>query len=149
MKVCLFRGAAEGMNKLTAFDNATLKAGIGNVNILQVSSVVKKDTEIVPRLPEFETGDFLKAVRIRDCSHKNGETIGVAVGIGFGKNGGYVAEIQRKNVSKIEIDNEIRKTVEYMFNQRDEEMLEFHSTSTTHTVINCGSVVAGLAYLEE
>ena len=43
-KFKIVAAAAEGHNNLTAFDNALLAAGIGNVNLVRISS-------ILPRLP--------------------------------------------------------------------------------------------------
>jgi hypothetical protein len=41
---------AEGHSKLTAFDNALLKARIGNVNLLRVSSILPPQAEYTPDL---------------------------------------------------------------------------------------------------
>lgn len=151
MKVCLISGHAEGPNKLTAYDNATIMAGIGNVNIIQVSSMIKKDTELVSKLPEFESGSMVKAVRARLCSYKHGERISVAVGVAIGKKGHYgcVGEIVRKGASQEEMKKDIHDSLEYMMKQRGQKIENIYSIVETHTVDTCGSVVAGLVYIEE
>ena len=39
-KFKIVAAAAEGTHKLTAFDNALLDAGIGNVNLVRISSIL-------------------------------------------------------------------------------------------------------------
>ena len=54
MKVAITSGKAEGPSKLNAFDNALLDAGIGDVNLIKVSSILPKNTlsikTITPRV---------------------------------------------------------------------------------------------------
>jgi len=50
MKVSITSGRSEGPTRLNAFDNALLDAGIGDVNLITVSSILPKDTEIVELL---------------------------------------------------------------------------------------------------
>ena len=47
-KLSVTVGAAEGGSLLNAFDNALLVAGIGNVNLVKVSSIVPPGVEIEP-----------------------------------------------------------------------------------------------------
>ncbi|MBI3007466.1 MAG: pyruvoyl-dependent arginine decarboxylase, partial [candidate division NC10 bacterium] len=43
-------GAAEGETELNAFDNALLQAGIGNVNLVRVSSIVPPKAAFCPEV---------------------------------------------------------------------------------------------------
>ena len=54
-KMSVTAGTAEGGTTLNAFDNALLVAGIGNVNLIKVSSIVPPDVDIV-ELPPIKPG---------------------------------------------------------------------------------------------
>ena len=54
-KASVTAGTAEGGTPLNAFDNALLAAGIGNVNLIKVSSIVPPDVDIVD-LPKIKPG---------------------------------------------------------------------------------------------
>lgn len=47
-KFTLVAGSAEGPSRLNAFDNALLAAGIGNVNLLRVSSILPPGAVLMP-----------------------------------------------------------------------------------------------------
>ena len=51
MKVSITSGKSEGPTKLNAFDNALLDAGIGNVNLIPVSSIIPASAKIVELPP--------------------------------------------------------------------------------------------------
>jgi arginine decarboxylase len=51
-------GIAEGSTPLNAFDNALLAAGIGNVNLIKVSSILPPGIELVA-LPRIKPGTSL------------------------------------------------------------------------------------------
>ena len=57
-KVAATAGSAEGGTALNAFDNALLAAGIGNVNLVKVSSIVPPDVDIVD-LPKIKPGSIV------------------------------------------------------------------------------------------
>ena len=46
MKIAIVSGKDEGPTKLNAFDNALSDAGIGDVNLIKVSSMLGEKTEI-------------------------------------------------------------------------------------------------------
>ena len=54
-KAATTSGSAEGTTELNAFDNALLAAGIGNINLVKVSSILPPDTEMVD-LPQLRPG---------------------------------------------------------------------------------------------
>ena len=61
MRVSITSGRAEGPSKLNTFDNALLNAGIGDVNLIKVSSILPKDADIVP-ISTFTPGDMINCV---------------------------------------------------------------------------------------
>ncbi len=44
-KFSLVAGSAEGTSELNAFDNALLNAGIGNLNLIKVTSILPPQVE--------------------------------------------------------------------------------------------------------
>ena len=50
MKIAITSGKSEGPSKLNAFDNSLLDAGIGDVNLIKVSSIIPADSEFTLNL---------------------------------------------------------------------------------------------------
>ena len=50
-RLWLASGGAEGTTELNAFDNALLAGGIGNLNLIKVSSVVPQGAEFLQAPP--------------------------------------------------------------------------------------------------
>lgn len=63
-RLYLVAGKAEGSTPLNAFDNALLDAGIGDVNLIKVSSIVPPGVEVVMDKPTLPRGG-ISAVRLR------------------------------------------------------------------------------------
>ena len=78
-------GAAEGATELNAFDNALLAAGIGDLNLVKVSSIVPAGAQLLESSPEITPGSLVPTVYSQVHSDTAGETICAAVGIGIGK----------------------------------------------------------------
>lgn len=81
-KVALAAGAAEGGHKLNAFDNALLAAGIGNLNLIRVSSILPPGCAYVERL-EIPPGSLTPTAYASIVSDQPGQRIAAAVAIGF------------------------------------------------------------------
>lgn len=66
MKIVVTTGSGTGPTELAAFDDALLKAGVANFNLIALSSVVPPDSDIVvsddPVIPDGEWGDKLFVV---------------------------------------------------------------------------------------
>ena len=61
MKIAIVSGKDEGPTKLNAFDNALSDAGIGDVNLIKVSSMLAGNAEIVD-LPTLKAGSMVNCV---------------------------------------------------------------------------------------
>ena len=81
-KVALVAGAAEGRHKLTAFDHALLAAGIGNLNLIRVSSILPPGCTFVERL-DIPPGSLTPTAYGSIISDVPGERIAAAVAISF------------------------------------------------------------------
>jgi len=78
-------GAAEGATPLNAFDNALLAAGIGDLNLVRVSSIVPRGARLADAPLQIEAGSLVPTVYAVVHSDTAGDTICAAVGIGIGK----------------------------------------------------------------
>jgi arginine decarboxylase len=73
-------GRSEGGTKLTAFDKALLDAGIGNLNLLKVSSILPPNAECVEKL-EIPPGSLTPTAYGSFVSDVSGQLIAAAVGV--------------------------------------------------------------------
>ncbi len=73
-------GASEGHTELTSFDGALLKAGIGNTNLIKMSSILPPFSEEVEAVA-IPPGSFLPLAYAAITSSEPGETISAAVAI--------------------------------------------------------------------
>ena len=72
-------GHAEGSTTLNAFDNALLAAGIGNINLIKVSSILPPEVPVI-ELPKIKLGALVPTAYAAMTSEKPGEIIAAAVG---------------------------------------------------------------------
>jgi len=91
MKVSITSGKSEGPTRLNAFDNALLDAGIGDVNLIPVSSILPRDTEIV-ELPHIDEGKMVNCVLSCVHSSKPGDIITAVVAVATSEEFGCVVE---------------------------------------------------------
>jgi len=148
MKIAIVSGKAEGPTKLNSFDNALLDAGIGNVNLIKVSSMLEKNTEIM-KLPKLSPGSMINCVLSCISSEEKGDLISAAVAIAIGDNLGCVVENSNINKNLEEIREESVNMVKYMMEVRGETIHELIIEEVNHVVENIGTVVASVVYLNE
>ena len=104
-RVVLVSGAAEGETELNAFDNALLAAGIGDLNLIKVTSILPPHVEVVDEVPELPRGAFVPIVYTSVCSDVSGERIAAAVGIGRASDGfGVVMEASGHSQEEVEAE---------------------------------------------
>ena len=78
-KAATTSGSAEGETSLNAFDNALLAAGIGNINLVKVSSILPPEAEVVD-LPRLRPGAIVPTAFAAMTSEVPGEVVAAAVG---------------------------------------------------------------------
>ncbi|MBZ9570324.1 arginine decarboxylase, pyruvoyl-dependent [Methanobrevibacter sp. TMH8] len=148
MKVAIVSGKAEGPTKLNSFDNALLEAGIGDVNLIKVSSMLEKGTE-VELLPKLRPGAMVNCVLSTITSENKGDLISSAIAIAIGTNMGCVVESSDINKSPEEVKKNAEEMVKYMMEKRNEDINELIIEEVNHTVEDIGTVVASLVYLND
>lgn len=141
-------GGAEGKSKLTAFDNALLKAGVGNVNLVKVSSILPPSCEYDPDFV-LPLGALTPIAYGSIVSDVPGELISAAVGVGVpaGDSMGVIMEFSGK-CTKEEAEATIRKMVEEAFEVRKIDLKEIKICAVEHKVekIGCAFAAAPLWY---
>lgn len=144
-KLYLVAGKAEGSTPLNAFDNALLDAGIGDVNLVKVSSIVPPNAEVVLEKPNLPRGALVPCVYAERTSEKPGEKIAVALAVGLAEDGfGVVMESDGETAE--EAVAKATKMVEEAFRVRKLELKRVLKISVEHQVVKCGGVVAACVY---
>ncbi|NJE13136.1 pyruvoyl-dependent arginine decarboxylase [Thermococcus sp. LS2] len=136
-KAIMLAASAEGGTKLNAFDNALLKMGIGNVNIVKLSSVIPSHIEWIEKVPEVPIGMLLPTVYAHIESDEPGTTISAALGVGIseGNEGGLIYEYSGY-CTKEEATEMVRRMVEEGFRVRGWKLKEFRVAAAEITVKN-------------
>ncbi|GAB6158793.1 arginine decarboxylase, pyruvoyl-dependent [Desulfotomaculum varum] len=136
--------SSEGRSKLTAFDNALLKARIGNVNLLRVSSILPPGCQHDPNLV-LPPGSLVPTAYGYIVSDVPGEVISACVGVGINSSDtfGVIMEFSGK-CSKQEAEQAITEMVKEAFATRGMELKEIKLASTEHKVEKIGCALAAV-----
>lgn len=148
MRIAIVSGKDEGPTKLNAFDNALTDAGIGDVNLIKVSSMLAGNTK-VQKLPKLKAGAMVNCVLSTITSNNPGDEISAVVAVAIGEKLGCVIETTGINKDKDELIDEAKMMVKYMMDKRGVEIKELIIEQSTTTVENIASVVASVVYLNE
>ncbi|MDR3063490.1 MAG: arginine decarboxylase, pyruvoyl-dependent [Methanobrevibacter sp.] len=146
MRIAIVSGKSEGPSKLNAFDNALLEAGIGDVNLIKVSSMLEGNTQIA-KLSYFKPGSMVNCVLSNIESDIKGDKITAVVAVAIGDNLGCVVEKTGLNVDKEKIINDCELMVKYMMIKRNEKIKDLIIEESSTTVDNIASVIAAVVYL--
>lgn len=148
MRIAIVSGKDEGPTKLNAFDNALTDAGIGDVNLIKVSSMLAGNAD-VQKLPKLKAGAMVNCVLSEITSDNPGDEISAIIAVAIGEELGCVVETTGINKPKDELINKAEMMVNYMMEKRGVEIKELIVESSTTTVENIASVVASVVYLNE
>ena len=148
MKIAIVSGKDEGPTKLNAFDNALSDAGIGDVNLIKVSSMLAGNAEI-EKLPKLKAGTMVNCVLSEITSDKSGDEITAVIAVAIGEKLGCVVETTGINKDPNDLIDEAKMMVEYMMEKRGVEIKDFIIKSSTTTVDQTASVVASVIYLND
>ncbi|WP_296891021.1 pyruvoyl-dependent arginine decarboxylase [uncultured Methanobrevibacter sp.] len=148
MKIAIVSGKDEGPTKLNAFDNALSDAGIGDVNLIKVSSMLAGNTQITD-LPELKAGSMINCVLSEITSDNPGDVITAVIAVAIGEELGCVVETTGINKKENDLIDEAKFMVTYMMEKREVEIKQLIVKKATATVENIASVVASVVYLEE
>ncbi|WP_457630637.1 pyruvoyl-dependent arginine decarboxylase [Oceanithermus sp.] len=119
-KAILLTASAEGGTPLGAFDNALLRMGIGNVNLVRLSSVIPAHVSWLEKLPEdIPVGMLLPTVYAEATASQPGRAAVAALGVGLRPDGagGLIYEYSDGD-DPARSEEMVRKMVEEGFSQR-------------------------------
>ena len=148
MKIAIVSGKDEGPTKLNAFDNALSDAGIGDINLIKVSSMLESNTTI-EKLPNLKPGAMVNCVLSTVTSDTPGDKIIAVVGVAIGEKLGCAVETSGINRNTDDLISETEEMLLYMMNKRDVEIKDLKIEYTSTTVKNIASVIASVVYLND
>lgn len=139
-KITLVKGTSEGETPLTAFDGALLEAGIGNFNLIKVSSIIPPGAEFVD-LPDIPEGALVPTVYSQIHSSLPGEIISACVGAGISEEGlGMLYEFSHKGTAQV-AEEIVTAMIKEGFEMRDLTLKEIKIVSAEHRVEKVGCAV--------
>lgn len=143
-KFSLVTGVAEGKTKLTAFDKALLVAGIGNINLIKLSSILPPNISYQEYL-EIPSGSLVPTAYGSIISDKPGELIAAAIGIGraFENDYGVIMEFSGR-CSKEEAELKINDMLYEAFQNRRLPLNKIWIKAIEHRVKKVGCAIAAV-----
>ena len=143
-------GHAEGGSSLNAFDNALLAAGIGNINLIKVSSIVPPDVDIV-ELPKIKPGALVPTAYAAETSEVPGQVVAAAVGYALPDDPAKPGVIMEYHdvADRQTAERAIRAMLEEAFRVRGRAIRELKVFATDHTVERVGCALAAITLLSD
>ena len=143
-------GHAEGGTPLNAFDNALLAAGIGNINLIKVSSIVPPEVSIV-ELPKIKPGALIPTAYAAITSEVPGQTVAAAVGYALPDDPAKPGVIMEFHgvASREEAERAIHAMLEEAFRVRGEIVRTTQVVAAEHTVERIGCALAAVTLLAD
>ena len=148
MKIAIVSGKDEGPTKLNAFDNALSDAGIGDANLIKVSSMLAGNAEVC-ELGKLKAGAMVNCVLSEVTSDNPGDEITAVVAVAIGNELGCVVETTGTNESEDKLIDEATFMLKYMMEKRGVEIENLIVESSTAKVENIASAVASVVYLND
>ncbi|MBI2915068.1 MAG: arginine decarboxylase, pyruvoyl-dependent [Firmicutes bacterium] len=144
VKFTLVAGSAEGPTPLNAFDNALLVAGVGNLNLVKVSSILPPGATFTDRL-EIPPGSLTPIAYGCRTSESKGELISAAVAVGLSDEGfGVIMEFSGEGSAR-EAEDHVLGMVREAFKSRGSECRRTLVKSVEHRVSDIGCAFAAVA----
>jgi arginine decarboxylase len=146
-KFTLVAAAAEGRTELTAFDKALLLAGVGNMNLLKVSSILPPEVDYMPELsmePSAVGGLLPIAYSYLTCIQP-GELISASVGVGICTKENYGVIMEFSGLcSKKKAEEIVSEMITEAFEVRGLPLNKTFIKGVDHKVKKIGCVFAGV-----
>jgi arginine decarboxylase len=146
-KFFLVSGSSEGFSLLNAFDGALLASGVGDTNLVRMSSILPPGcVEVNPPPVPMPQGALVPVAYAALNSDVPGEIISAAVAIGIPKDGnraGLIMEYSARAEESVVVA-QVKKMVEKGMEMRNREIKEIKAISATYKVVNIGAAFAGV-----
>ncbi len=144
-KYFLVAGYAEGPTLLNAFDNALMKAGVGNTNLVRMSSILPPNAVLIEPV-KLPYGALVPVAYAEESSDEPGAQIAAAVACGVPDNPelpGVIMEHHARADEKTCREDVIKK-VEAAFEARGYKLTDMKVASASGIVHFKGSAFAGV-----
>lgn len=139
----LASGSAEGATPINAFDNALLNAGVGNLNLVKVSSVVPTGAVMLDQPIPIGPGTLVPAVYATRHSNVPGETLASVIGIGLSEDShGMIFEHSSNDA--VQAEKAVRQMVEDAFERRGLRLARLMVRMAEHKVEKLGCTVSAV-----
>jgi arginine decarboxylase len=141
----LVKGASEGRTRLNAFDNSLLNAGVGDTNLMRMSSILppgagQRDISDL----DLPKGGLIPLAYATIDSTTPGRYISSAIAVGIPEDEtepGVIMEFE--DHSKLDnVESIVRQMVVDAFDYRNRTLKEIKSIGIEHRVETCGSTFA-------
>jgi len=147
-KFFLVAGDADGLSSLNAFDLALIRAGVGDTNLIKLSSILPPGCEQIEPII-IPPGSLLPVAYASTTSELYYEVLSSAVAIGIPVDktqAGLIMEYSERGSTSFPPDAErhVRGMVEWGMKQRDREIEKIISISATHQVKDFGATFAAV-----
>lgn len=139
-------GDSEGYSPLNAFDGALLRAGIGNTNLVRMSSICPPGAVEVESV-DLPQGALVPVAYASIISSNPGEVIAAAVAIAFPEDeshAGLIMEYSASAPKEVVQKEVIRMAEEGMATMRGKKIREIKSAAIEHTVKEHGCAFAAV-----
>ncbi len=144
-KYFLVHGCAEGPSLLNAFDAALMNAGVGNTNLVRLSSILPPGCEEVAplRLPQ---GALVPTAYASVTSDTPGQTITAAVAVALPEDAAHCGLIMEYHdrAPRETVEGRARQMAEDGMAFRGKRVREVRSVAAEHVVRRTGAAFAGV-----
>ena len=144
-KYFLAHGCAEGMSELNAFDAALMNAGVGDTNLVRMSSILPPRCEEVASI-ELPPGALVPTAYVSVTSTKPGEVITAAVAIAIPEDEDHPGLIMEHHdhAPSAQVEEQARRMAEAGMAFRGKKIREIRSVAAEHVVRETGAAFAGV-----
>ena len=144
-KFFLVAGYAEGQTPLNAFDNALMKAGIGNTNLIRISSILPPSSTEIPA-PKLPYGALIPTAFADETCDLPGTVVSAAVACAQPTDPELPGVIMEHHVQADEetCRREVMQKIEEAFAMRGYQLKTVKVASASGTVKNIGSAIAAV-----
>lgn len=144
-KYFLVAGSSEGYTELNAFDGSLLDAGVGNTNLVKMSSILPPDCQEIEPI-QLPYGALVPIAYGAIASDLRGEIISAAVAAAIPVDKtrpGLIMEYSSRG-RKSDIEKIVRRMARKGLRMRGEEVAEIKSISVEHRVKKIGNAFAAV-----
>lgn len=138
-------GASEGFTVLNAFDGALMAAGIGNTNLVKMSSICPPHTREVSSVA-LPHGALVPVAYASITCDKPGQVIAAGVAIAFPEDedhAGLIMEYSGEDTREL-VEAKVRRMAEEGMKMRGKKIKQIKSVAVEHFVKECGAAFASV-----